>query len=120
VKIEYSYNILLDLSQKSEERAAVVETDDRSPSTGERTTYRQVSEVPIRETSMTPAIRSMCFLPVNGCQYLESPSSVVGFLAIRISKGGTNIPFKRMEQRWLDSIHKDDENSKGITFSCRA
>jgi hypothetical protein len=72
VKIAYSYNILLDLSQKkNEEGAAVVEADGR-PSSSRESTYREVSEVPIRETSMTQAIRSMCFLPVNGCQYLES------------------------------------------------
>jgi hypothetical protein len=47
-------------------------------------------------------------------------SSVVGFLGIRIPKGGTSILFKRMEQRQHDLIHKDDENSRGFKFFCSA
>lgn len=77
----------------------MVEADGRSSSTRERIMYREVSEVSIRETSITEAIRNFCFVPVNGSQYLEFSRFVAGFLAIRIV-----FLFKRMEQRKHDDI----------------
>jgi hypothetical protein len=50
-------------------------------------------------------------------QYLGAPSSVVGFWAFRIPKGGTNILFKRTERTKHEIIHEnydDDDNSEGI------
>jgi hypothetical protein len=81
----------------------------------------------MRETSMVKSIRSICFLPVNGFEYLGSPRAIAGFLAIRIPKGGTNMFFKRLEQRKHDIIHTDDDdddddddNSNSINVFCRA